>query len=65
MKFPSIDINGVSLTLGQAMTIHTAIQNFAQSLQDENALGDDKFGKIMRLDYLNRIKEINNIYIQY
>ncbi|MCK9459496.1 MAG: hypothetical protein M0R80_07650 [Proteobacteria bacterium] len=64
LNFPKITINGVELTTGQAMTIHVALQSFAEYLQPQDVLGDDDHGKFMRDGYLNGIQEINKIYIE-
>jgi hypothetical protein len=61
--FAKITINGVELTVGQAMTVHVALQNFAIDMKQPDALGDDHHGKVMRESYLNRIAEINKIIL--
>lgn len=57
----TIIINGVTLTHGQAMTVHVALQSYAMEIQKENALGDDEHGKFMQQAYLSKIKEINSL----
>jgi len=64
MKFPKITINGVELTQGQALTIHAALQSYAGDMSKKNALGKDEYGEFMRQAYLDRISEINKIYIK-
>lgn len=59
---PDITINGKKLTLGQAMTVHAALQSFAMDIQ-ENGLGDDEHGKAMVKLYLDSIRSINNLYM--
>ena len=59
-----VTINGTKLSVGQAMTVHVALQSFATSLNEADSLGDDDHGKIMQELYMKRIKEINDIYIK-
>lgn len=61
--YPTITVNGVELTPGQAMTVHVALQAYASDMSKKAALGDDEHGEFMRKAYLERIKEINKIYI--
>lgn len=56
MAEPSITINGVALTTGQAMTVRCAIESFASDLED--GLGDDVHGLAMTAGYLARIDEL-------
>lgn len=48
---PSIEINGITLTHGQAMTVRVALENFAMTLASEG-LGEDKTGKGICAGYL-------------
>ncbi len=59
---PKITINGKSLTEAQAMTIRVAVNSFSIDLQS-NGLGDDEHGKAMTKLYLERIKEINTMFV--
>lgn len=56
---PEIVINGRRLELREAMTLRVAVQSFAASLQDQDALGDDEHGRGMRAGYLAAIRGIN------
>lgn len=61
MRLPSeavITISGTDLTFGQSMTVRVAIENFAMSLVEENALGDDDLGRSIAEGYKARISEI-------
>jgi hypothetical protein len=60
---PKIIVNGTLLTTGQAMTVRVAIQSFASDLV-ENGLGEDEHGISMTKNYLDRIKEINTLFIE-
>ena len=56
---PAITINGVALSVGQAMTVRVAVTNFAVDLKgDKDALGTDEHGVLMRTAYLTRLHEI-------
>ena len=61
--YPKITINGVELSQGQAMTVHVALQAYATDMSEKNVLGDDEHGEFMRKAYLERIKEINKLYM--
>lgn len=63
-NWPIITINGVALNAAQSMTVHVALQSLATDLtRKKNPLGKDQHGKFMTKAYLQRIQEINNIYI--
>lgn len=57
---PEIIINGENVGAGCAATIRVAIECFATDLHD-NGLGEDEHGKIMTMNYLNRINDIRRI----
>lgn len=57
---PIITINGVSLTIAQAMTVRVAIQSLAMSLE-QCGLGDDEHGRKMTEGYLGAINGINGL----
>lgn len=57
MNEPDIIVNGVRLTVGQAMTVRVALGNFVMDLQ-ANGLGDDEHGKVMKYAYVARANEI-------
>ena len=54
---PVIIVNGVPLSLGQAMTVRAALNGFCSTLREEG-LGDDEHGKMMTEGYLARTKEV-------
>jgi hypothetical protein len=55
---PLITIESTHLTTAQAMTVRVAIEDFAMSLAEEDALGDDGHGRAMRTAYLQNIDAI-------
>jgi len=57
---PQITVNGMELSVGQAMTVRVALQSFAQGLVDDG-LGDDEVGKSICQGYLDNIHDINKI----
>lgn len=60
-----ITINGKELTVGQAMTVHVALQSFAMELfANRILLGDDEHGQFMAKAYLANITAINKLYIE-
>jgi hypothetical protein len=54
---PSIVINGVPLTHGQAMTVRVAVSNFWDTLTTKG-LGEDEMGKSIAAGYRERLKEV-------
>lgn len=56
---PRITINGVLLTIGQAMTVRVAIESFSTSLQE--GLGDDDMGQSITAGYQARIEDIRKV----
>ena len=56
--FPKIIINGTLLNIGESLTIHTALQSLAMSLENDG-LGKDKIGKEITKGYLDNIRKIN------
>jgi len=52
-------VNGVRLTVGQAMTLRVALETFAMSLND--GLGNDEHGKNMMAAYRARVIELRRI----
>lgn len=54
---PSIVINGVALTEGQAMTVRVAVESFAADLS-AGSLGADEAGEAITKAYQQRINEI-------
>jgi hypothetical protein len=60
-----ITINGVELTVGQAMTVHVALQSLGVDLAHKpNFFGHDEHGRFMVKAYLANITTINNLYIE-
>jgi hypothetical protein len=55
---PRITINGHDLTEAQAMTVRVVLESFSLELSQDDALGTDEHGTIMRRAYLDRILEI-------
>lgn len=53
-----ISINGVELSEGQAMTLRVALQSFASETQEENSLGNDKYGQKLAAAYNARANEV-------
>lgn len=56
---PEITVNGHTLAPGEAMTVRVALQSFAESLAQRDALGDDEHGRRMRDAYLAAVGRIN------
>jgi len=54
---PTITINGVVLTTGEAMTMRVALEAFATDLL-EHGLGDDEHGRAMTESYIAAIRTI-------
>jgi hypothetical protein len=59
---PTITICGKELTISQSLTVRVAIESFATDLI-ERGLGNDKHGKIMVKEYLDRIEEIRSFIL--
>lgn len=57
MNEANVVINGVSLDIGQSMTLRVAIGSFLASMQDDG-LGSDPAGKAMAEAYIARASEI-------
>lgn len=59
---PARTLNGVTLSVGQAMTLRVAIESMAMGLlNDTEALGIDLHGVTMRTQYLARLMELRAI----
>ena len=54
---PTITVNGVPLTIGQAMTVRVALNSLAVDLRSDG-MGDDEHGRRMTEGYLTAIGEI-------
>jgi hypothetical protein len=59
--YPKYTVNGVELHQGLCMTIHVALQSYAEDMSKKNALGKDEVGESIRKGYLKCIAEINKI----
>jgi hypothetical protein len=60
MKEPYIIINGQRLSVGEAMALRVAVQNYIGTLRDsEYPLGNDEHGKLMTKSYLRHLGTIN------
>lgn len=57
---PIETLNGVALSIGQAMTLRVALESFAMSLQTEG-LGDDESGRGLTKGYLDCIAQLRAI----
>ncbi len=65
MNEPLIQINGYTLSEGQAMTIRVALESFNIDLINDG-LGDDSHGRKMTEIYQERINEIRAyLYSQF
>ena len=62
-KEAGITVNGVTLTVGQSMTIRVALHHFASDLY-QDGLGDDDHGRKMTEQYQSRTSEIINIIMK-
>ena len=54
---PTVVINDVELTSGEAMAVRVALEAFSTSLM-EDGLGDDDHGKAMVKGYMKNIESI-------
>lgn len=57
MQEANVVINGVRLSIGQAMTLRVAVTGFLVRMQDEG-LGDSDSGKAMAAAYILRASEV-------
>lgn len=58
MSEPDITINGVALSVGQAMALRVAASNFLMELGDSESLGPDSLGRELLDGYKARLREI-------
>ena len=58
-----ITINGTTLSTGQIMTIHVALNTLASELE-RNGLGDDEHGRILKQAYSSQISSILKLYME-
>jgi hypothetical protein len=57
MTEPKITVNGVELSVGQAMTLRVALTSFIFGMK-EDGLGDDEHGIAMASGYIDRGSEV-------
>lgn len=55
---PRITVNGVELSLGQAMTLRVALTTFHMEMGQPEALGKDEHGLITARNYRQRAEEV-------
>lgn len=60
MNEPNMTINGLKCSPAMVATIRSAIEGFAMQLQNDG-LGNDKYGKLIKEAYLARIEEIRKL----
>ena len=58
MNEPTITINGLPLTEGQAIAVRVAITHFAMEMGEDGALGDDEHGRELAAAYRKRLTEV-------
>lgn len=62
---PTITVNGVTLTTGQAMTMRVALDTWAMELRDDpGCLGVDEHARHMRNGYLAAIRDIQALILR-
>ena len=61
MNEPTITINGITLSQGQAMTLRVALQHFLMDMPKPNALGDDEVGQSIANGYKTTAQQINHL----
>lgn len=61
MNEPIKTLNGVTLSVGQALALRVAIGAY-QAFMSEEGLGDDEMGKGMTSAYQGRLQELQEIY---
>lgn len=61
MNEPTITINGITLSQGQAMTLRAALQHFLMDTSQLNALGDDEVGQTIANEYKTTAQQINHL----
>ena len=57
MQEANVVINGVRLSIGQALTLRVAVTGFLERMQDEG-LTDDEQGRAMAAAYILRASEV-------
>ena len=53
-----ITINGVTLDLGQSMTLRVAVSSFLMQMSEPDALGDDESGRAIASGYTTKLREL-------
>lgn len=61
MKEAQITINGVALTIAQAMTVRVAIGDMLMRFEDPHALGADKLGRSITWGYRASASSIQDL----
>lgn len=61
MTEPIKTINGITLTLGQAMTLRVAMDFFAMEMSNPDALGEDETGRAIRVGYYECLRQIREL----
>ena len=62
-KEPCVQINGVQLSVGEAMSVRVAVNAFLRELQDDDALGEDEHGRAMTQLYRMALRKITLLMI--
>jgi hypothetical protein len=60
---PDITINGVRLSVGQAMALRVAATSYHVEMSQPNALGDDEVGVGIAKGYRERLSEVLDLMI--
>jgi hypothetical protein len=60
---PQIVVNGIELSVGQAMTVRVALNSFLLDLQNTET-EQDMHASYMTAAYIERIKEINRMIVK-
>lgn len=60
---PLITVNGVTLSVGQAMTVRVALTSFVSEMQTDG-LGDDEHGIELAKSYADRGNEVLRIMLR-
>ncbi len=64
MNEPSIVVNGIGLSTGQAMAIRVAVSDFREQMTDPIALGPDAQGRALANAYRERLTEVLQIMLE-
>jgi hypothetical protein len=61
---PRVTINGVDLSVGQAMTLRVAMAQFLEDMSHPNALGTDEHGRRMTAAYREHARNISAMILR-